>query len=833
MMRGIPICYTLTISLIICLMVASSGFSQNTENAAAPLTEEDKRFDFNGDGRLSEDEKEVLLETITREALTGVRLDARALREMRRGGGPGGFGGRGRGPRRAEKIVHRFDKDGDGKLNESERGDARKYVQDSRGVPGAARSSDETLAKTTLEDDLKASKAAATREKVGLYDDNTLRTFYLRFHDEDWYEQLGDFYKTDVDVPADLIVDGEIFRSVGLRFRGSSSYFTVQNEKKSFNIAIDANDENQRLFGYKTLNLLNGHSDASFLREVLYSRIARDYIPASKANFANLIINGENWGIYINSQQYNKDFLSEWFDTRGGVRWKVPPGRGSGLVYNGDNHADYQESYQLKTNEKDAPNAWEELINLCKTLQDTPDDRLEAELSRIFDIDRALWFLALDNVFIDNDGYFSRGSDYSIYQDPNGRFHLLPYDSNETFRFAGGGGPNSWQTDGPMLSPVAQEDDEMRPVINRLFAIPHLRARYLAHVRTIVTDWLDWEKLEPIIAAYQSLIDEEVKADNKKLYTYDAFATSHIKEQTRAFGPGGGFGRGGGGRRGRGGTPSFKQFVTERREFLLSHPEIDKPTPVILSVSEPENRAAGERVQIMAKISDAITVDEVILHYANARLSPFSSLPMSKNGTAYTGEIPSFPSAIEVRYYVEARAIESHGTTTFFPAKAEFGPFTFRVIPPTAKGSDVIINELMASNTDSFKDPQGGYDDWIELHNASDHVINLAGMYLSDDRANPRKWQFPKQTTIAPKGYLIVWADSDDESQTEIHTNFNLSKSGETLILVDTDERHNQVLDSVKFGAQKEDIAIGRFPNGSGDFKAAAMTPGSPNRSSD
>lgn len=823
MTRETPICYTLAITLTIGLMVASGGFSQNTENAETVLTEQDKRFDFNGDGLLSEEEKEILLETVTQEALTGVQLDERAIRAARRGGGPGGYRG-GRGPRRAEKIVHRFDKDGDGILDESERMEAREYVQESRGTSGASRPSDKILAKTTLADDLKASRDAIIGKDVELYDDNTLRTFYLRFHDEDWYEQLGDFYRTDVDVPADLIVDGKLYQSVGVRFRGSSSYFTVENEKKSFNIAIDANKDNQRLFGYKTLNLLNGHSDASFLREVLYSRIARDYIPSLRANFVKLFINGENWGIYINSQQYNKDFLSEWFDTRSGVRWKVPPGRESGLVYNGDDLADYQESYQLKTNEKDVPNAWEDLINLCETLQNTPDDQLEAKLASVLNIDRALWFLALDNVFIDNDGYFSRGSDYSIYQDPNGRFHLLPYDSNETFRFAGGGGPNSWQTDGPMLSPVAQEYDEMRPVIKRLFAIPHLRARYLAHVRTIVTEWLDWERLEPIIAAYQSLIDEEVKADDKKLYSYEAFASSHIKEQTR------GFGRGGGGRRGRGSTPSFKHFITERRDYLLTHPEINKPAPIILSVTEPENRTAGESIQIMAKISDKIVADEVILHYASARLTPFQSLPMSKNGSAYTGEIPNYSAGTEVHYYVEARAVESSGTTAFFPVKTEFEPLTFRVTSPTAKGSEVVINELMASNTNSIMDAQGGHEDWIELYNTSDHLINLAGMYLSDDQTNPRKWQFPKQTTIAPNGYLIVWVDSDDKNQTELHTNFNLSKSGETLILVDTDERHNQVLDAVKFGMQKEDTAIGRFPNGSGDFMAAEMTPGSPNQ---
>ena len=808
----------LAITLTIFPMFASDSFSQNMENAETVLTEQDKRFDFNGDGLLSEEEKEILLEIVTQEALTGVQLDERAIRAARRGG-RGGYRGR-RGPRRAEKIVHRFDKDGDGKLDVSERTEARKHVQENRGASGASRPSGDTLAKTTLDGDLKSSKAAAISENVGLYDDNTLRTLYLRFHDEDWYEQLGDFYRTDVDVPADLLVDGKVYQSVGVRFRGSSSYFTVENEKKSFNVAVDANHENQRLLGYKTLNLLNGHSDPSFLREVLYSRIARDYIPALRANFVKLIINGEDWGIYINSQQYNKDFLSDWFDTRSGVRWKVPPGRESGLVYNGDAPADYQESYQLKTNEKDAPSAWEDLINLCKTLHDNTGYQLEAELSPIFDIDRALWFLALENVFIDNDGYFSRGSDYSIYQDSGGRFHLLPYDSNETFRFAGGGGPNSWETDGPMLSPVAQQYDEMRPVIKRLFAIPHLRARYLSHVRTIVKDWLDWEKLEPIITAYHSLIDEEVKADDKKLYSYDAFAASRIKEQFTGVRRGG-----------RGGTPGFKQFVTERRDFLLYHPEIDEPAPVILSVTEPENRAAGSRVQIMAKISDAVAVDEVILHYADARLSPFRSLPMLKNGTAYTGEIPSFPAGTEVRYYVEARAIKKYGTTSFFPPKTEFEPLTFRVIPPIAKVSDVVINELMASNTRSIADAQGGHDDWIELYNTSEHPITLAGMYLSDDQANPRKWRFPKQTTIAPKGYLIVWADSDDENETaELHANFNLSKSGETLILVDTDGRHNQVLDSVKFGVQKKDTAIGRVPNGSANFRVTEMTPGSPNK---
>ena len=503
--------------LALLTLVAVNASAQNT------LSKEEQRFDLNGDGQLNEDEKALMIDTIALEAFTGVQLAERTNRDGRGGGRRGGFGG-GRGPRRAEKIVSRFDTDKDGRLNDVEREAARKYIHESREVTGASRPSGNTSPHTAHEDDLKASLAAQPNSEPDLYEANTLRTLYLRFHDADWYEQLGDFYRTDVDVPADLIVDGETYQSVGARFRGSSSYFTVQNEKKSFNIAVDYGDDKQRLYSYKTLNLLNSHSDPSFLREILYSRIARNYIPAPKANLVKLVINGENWGIYVNSQQFNKDFLDEWFGTKGGVRWKVPPGRNSGLVYNGDQPSAYEQSYQLKTRVEEAPNAWQDLINLCKVLETTPDDQLESELSAVLNIDRALWFIALENIFIDNDGYISRASDYALYQDPKGRFHLLPHDSNETFRFAGGGGPNSWETEGQMLSPVSQEHDTMRPVIGRLLAIPHLRARYLAHIRTIANEWLDWDVLQPIIAEYQSLVDAEVKADDKKLYSLTKYS---------------------------------------------------------------------------------------------------------------------------------------------------------------------------------------------------------------------------------------------------------------------------------------------------------------------
>ena len=135
----------------------------------------------------------------------------------------------------------------------------------------------------------------------------------------------------------------------------------------------------------------------------------------------------------------------------------------------------------------------------------------------------------------------------------------------------------------------------------------------------------------------------------------------------------------------------------------------------------------------------------------------------------------------------------------------------------------------MADNTKSLADPQGENDDWIELHNVSDYAVNLSGMYLSDNRTNPRKWQFPDDTQIVPGGYLIVWADEDGNAESGLHANFKLSKSGETVMLIDTDQRGNQVLDAIEFKTQGEDVALGRVPNGVGDFKPLGGTPGQRN----
>lgn len=351
--------------------------------------------------------------------------------------------GRGPAPQLGEaKVLAQFDKNGDKFLDATERAAARESLRANplprRGGPprGRGPATPPQPGVTLTSADVK------TYGSEGLYDATTLRTLFLTFEETDWEKEMEEFHKTDIDVPATLVVDGKTYKDVGVHFRGASSYSTVAaGLKRSLNLSIDYKHDKQTLAGFRTLNLLNSHEDASFLRPVLYSRIAQDYLAAPRSNFVRVVINGENWGVYSSMEQFNKEFTKDRFGTDKGVRWKVPgsPGGRGSLAYLGEDSAPYKAIYEIKS--KDDEKSWAKLIQVTKVLNETAPDKLEAALAPIFDIDSALKFLALEITLVNGDGYWTRTSDYSIAEDSKGRLHVVPHDMNETFSFSGGFGP--------------------------------------------------------------------------------------------------------------------------------------------------------------------------------------------------------------------------------------------------------------------------------------------------------------------------------------------------------------------------------------------------------
>lgn len=489
-------------------------------------------------------------------------------RGPRRDGPPGGFGP---GMEQKQEIQKRFDTDDSGMLEENERkaalaeleksgGGRRMGGPDGRRRPGGR---GETRAEARPGERVSPADVEVYRG-AALYEPGTLRTLFLEFDTDEWESQMAAFKRTDVEMPAKLTVDGKELGTIGVRFRGASSFMMVpEGYKRSLNLSINFPKKKKRLGGYRTLNLLNAANDPGFLNAPIYSHIARQFIPAPNANYVRVVINGENWGVYISQQQFNKDFLRDFFDTTKGRRWHVPGsprGRGS-LNHLGDDAEAYRKIYEIKS--KDEPEAWDALVRLTKTLDTSSAEELEKDLPAILDVDGALKFLALEIALMNSDGYWTRTSDYSLYQDTDGRFHIVPHDMNEAFR-AGHGGPGGRKGPGGRggpgearrprgsgsgftLDPLVGADDPGKPLISKLLAVPAWRERYLGYVREIANTWLDWGRLGPIAEGFQKTIAEDVRKDTRKLDSYEDFTAA--REQLRSFAEG-------------------------RRRFLLEHPAI-------------------------------------------------------------------------------------------------------------------------------------------------------------------------------------------------------------------------------------------------------------------
>lgn len=512
-------------------------------------------------------------------------------------------------------LVETFDTDGNGTLDRAERDLARESIS-SR--PQRRRRGPAPVDMPRPESNVDALRITPQDVKTyansGLYDQATLRTFFFTIDGDDWHDELTAFHGTDVEIPARLTVDGKTIGVVGLWYRGNTSF--DHPAKKSFGVSIDGIDDALRLDGYRTLNLLNANSDDSMMREVLFSSIAGDYMPAPKANFALVVVNGVYLGVYSNVQQINKDFTKEYYGTKQGVRWKVPPdfSGGGALTYHGPNIADYKRRYELKTGSA-TDEDWRDLIELCRVLAETPSDAIETVLPNVLDINEVLWFLALDNVFMDSDGYYSRGSDYYLYKDPDGIFHLLHYDNNETFGSSKGRGgrgmrggpppgeegfdrepqprrrrsggdrprPRSRQSEddfeprrdlapppgrgpggrggpgggrggggGPTQAPLALENDlDTRPIIARLLSVPAWRTTYLEHVRVLADTELAWSTLSKRINPWRTQLRSALDAD--------PFFVDLQRFDAAIDGA----------------TNSLKANSAQRRTFLLEHPSLN------------------------------------------------------------------------------------------------------------------------------------------------------------------------------------------------------------------------------------------------------------------
>ncbi len=682
------------------------------------------------------------------------------------------------------------------------------------------------------------------------YKMSSVENFYLYFDSDDWFDELITATDSEEYLLATISYDGETLESVGIQFKGNTSYSQTE-ERKSFDVKLDYQIDGQDIDGYNTLNFNNAANDATYMREVFYVNQSRKHMPSANGNFINVYVNDEFWGVYSNIQQLNKDHLKQWYLSNEGTNWRAssskggagasdqpttdanttdteatsdngftPPvgGKGPGggmgggsfndgttaLNYLGDDSSLYEAAYELKSTSSDSP--YDYLVTATKSLDSITEGNSE-EVSKVFDIDGALWLIAYEILFGDDDGYISKGAmDYYVYYDiATGKMSPVETDGN------------SVMNDRNAYDIFYRIDDETFPVAYKLLNIPKLRQRYLAHVRTILTESFDPTLVDPILDDYKLMIDEGVANDPHphQGITYEGFDDA---------------------------IDTVKDFIAGRFALLTENEELALEGPSISNVSHEvdgemiESPSSSQSPTLSASVQHTEGIKAVYAYYGTGVVGTFTKIELLDDGAhsdgaandgVFANAIPAQSSGTYVRYYIEAVAndyAQDYGSVSYLPVGAEHDVFLYRVALEVESQSDLVINEIMASNSSTVTDENGEFDDWVEIYNNSGESINLLGYYLSDDPNNLSKWVFPEMTLGAGE-YLTLWLD-EDEDQGEDHVNFKLSASGEDLLLSNPQK---SIINIVTFTEQEADISYGRSPNGTGDFQALSPSYGESN----
>lgn len=657
----------------------------------------------------------------------------------------------------------------------------------------------------------------------GLYDPALFRTLSIVYTQTTAVAfsnamRLARQYDTNIYLPRLWVDNGATNYHIGARFKGNSS-FDMGGPRKSINLTFDMVVTNGDLMRMETVNLNNAAGDETVMREPLFFNVMSQYTPCPRGAVCQLYANGALWSVYSLIQQENNQLIKEWFPNAAGDRWRAPnaaTGGGGGgfassnsafIVFTNQSAWYYTNHYSLKSTSTNTFTALQRLTNAIYTLHMTPTNQLRDKLENVMAVDDWLWFLGLEILFVDDDSYWNKGADYGFYYEPkSGRIHPVEHDGNEAFTSATGIDYN--------LSPVTGATGKNRPLLYRLLPINELRQRYLAHLRTVLEENFNPTVMTPLINRYHALSINAIIADPRKGITMAAYTNDLV---------------------------ALKTYVTNRYNYLRTHAELTPLQPDIVWVSGPTGpvfptNAATLTARVIPNGKSG--VGSVWLYYRDKSYGRFSVTQMFDNGLSGDGAAgdgvfgaatTNFPAGNKIHYYIEARATNAAQAARFSPARAEWVTYDYRVGLLTAPTTRVVINEFMADNATTVADPQGQYDDWIELRNLTDTPVDLTGCYLTDDPTSPRKWPFPAGTTIPADGYLIVWADEDGSATPGLHANFKLAKTGEQILLVDKDTNQNQLLDAIYFGPQTTDVSYGRTAADADLWAPMPPTPGTAN----
>ncbi|MBD3335841.1 MAG: T9SS type A sorting domain-containing protein [Candidatus Eisenbacteria bacterium] len=684
------------------------------------------------------------------------------------------------------------------------------------------------------------SRAALDPPEHPLFVEDAVHEIHLSFSQPDWWEQLVANFEGQEDplyLPAAFDWNGVHLDSIGVRFKGNSSYHAYPGVKKSFKLDIDEYVEGQEIDGLDKLNLNNAFLDPSFVREkCCYELCASAGLPAERTNYAALTINGEYWGLYNLIEQVDQEFLDSRFGPgENGNLWKGDP-HGT-LEYFGSSEPLYYDSYELKTNEEE--NDWSALVDFVAALNLNPSGALIDSLHPRADVNSALAMIAVDNLTVNLDSYIGRGGNYYFYhRDRDSRMVFINWDVNEAWGVFNQWGMSVEQLKHLDIAWTSTHPGQDRPLAERLLAIEELREIYEGHFLKLMAGAAQPDTLLARMTELRDLIRPYVHQDTNMMFSNEQFEMALESDIIVGGGPNARI------------VPGLEPFIRERDAYLRG--QLGSWSPVTdLALNElmadnahtlaDEYGDFDDWLEIVNRGAAAVALGDFsltdhldgtpVFSFPSMVLEPGEYLVVWTDGEELEGPLHAsfrLDAGGEDLYLLNGGVIVEQLTFLALGEDQSYGRWPdatggwelLSVATPGAPNENPVnpeevvlfINEFLALNDSGLQDETGDFEDWLEIYNPGPDAVEMGGLYLTDDLAQTTQWAFP-DTILAPGGYLIIWCDGDPEDG-PLHANFKLSGDGEEVGLFGRLAAGNELIDSCVFGAQVPDISYGRETDG-------------------
>jgi hypothetical protein len=629
--------------------------------------------------------------------------------------------------------------------------------------------------------------------QVTFYNADSIQEIRISFATANWRPVLDSLfvnYGEAARMDATVTINGKVFLHAGVRYKGFSSYDDDQ-KKNPFNIDLDYAYPDANYQGFAKLKLSNVIHDPSFIREVLSYDIARNYMPASRANFAKVFVNDTLIGLYTNVEAVDKKFIAKHFSDNSNTFFKGSPatleypfGQNANLAFtHGTDSNDYMPYYKMESE-----TGWSDLYNFIYTLNNDT-----ALLAEILNIDRTLWMHAFNYSLVNLDSYIGYAQNYYMYKDQNGRFNPILWDLNMSFG-------SFRNTDATQLSLSIAKVKQLnplqhlysvsyspRPLMKNLFANSSYRKMYLAHLRTIIDEQFRTGSYMTRAQELQNIIAGAVTEDTNKFYS----VTDFVNNLTVTTGPSSDQ------------YPGIQDLMEARIAYLDTLPGFNGAPVYSMQKISPARPVSGQTCRIYCSLSGA---QQVMLNYRSSSNGLFISVPMSDDGTGadslagdqtFSAEIVA--SGDILQYYFWS---ENDSAGRFLPERAQYVFFTVYPYP----AGKLVINEILAQPA---KDAAVQLP-WLEVFNASREAINLKdiSLYSANDAALPM-FVFP-DTLMAPSAFLTVFMDGTG-SIDGLHSSIILPDTGGILMK----RPDGGQIAALYYGYQTEGRSFGSYPNAS------------------